>query len=136
MLRAFPLVALVRGALWLLPFKLVARLVRRLQARGSSATRDTPSDIAWAIRAASRRVPAATCLTQAFAGSVLLSRAGHRYALRIGARRHAERGFEAHAWVEHEGEIILGQTEDLSHFVPLMSFPDFPDKSPTKGAQR
>ena len=76
-------------------------------------------EIARAVRAASRMVPGATCLTQALAGQILLSRAGYDSELRIGVCRHAEHGFEAHAWLEHRGEILLGELGDLSRFTPM-----------------
>ena len=63
-------------------------------------------EIAQAVRAASRMIPGATCLTQALAGRILLSRAGYDSELRIGVCRHAERGFEAHAH-RIEGQLLL-----------------------------
>ena len=69
----------------------------------------------WAIRAAARRVPAATCLTQALALKWMLARSGYESAITIGVNRDPGGGFTAHAWVERDGEIILGAQEASKH---------------------
>ena len=64
--------------------------------------------IAWAVAVASEYVPNATCLTQALAALVLLQREGYGTCLRIGVARSAEGQFEAHAWLERDGRILVG----------------------------
>jgi hypothetical protein len=73
------------------------------------------------VTLASRCVPSATCLTQALAGQVLLSRHGHPASLRIGVARSAAGEFQAHAWVECHGRIVIGGAQTLSRFTPLPS---------------
>src|SRR3972149_4870326 len=48
-------------------------------------------------------------------------RRGPRTAVRLGVRaaRRPPRPIEAHAWVECEGAVVLGETPDLSDFVVL-----------------
>jgi len=123
LLRAALVLAIVRAGLSLLPFKTTLRLMRRLQ-RPQRVRNSEPlqaREIAWGVRAASRLIPGATCLTQALAGRILLGRAGYGSELRIGVCKHAERGFEAHAWLEHGGETLLGELGDPSRFAPLPS---------------
>lgn len=121
LVQAAAVLALVRVALLILPFKAVAPLARKLQGRGQGSGGDAPTigDIVWAVGVASRRVTGGTCLTQALAGSVLLARNGYPSDLRIGVRRDPIRGFEAHAWLERDGDIVLGQTGDQTPFIPL-----------------
>jgi hypothetical protein len=38
--------------------------------------------------------------------------------VRIGVRK-AGSEFRAHAWVEHEGRVLLGDLDDLSQYTPL-----------------
>ena len=75
--------------------------------------------IAWAVRAASKGVPHATCLTQALAAQVLFVR--HQYAvdLRIGVAKGEAGGLEAHAWLEHGGRVVVGNVRDLKRYTLL-----------------
>jgi hypothetical protein len=110
-LEALALVVLVRASLWVLPSRTVLRRVNlqlRHSTRGEGASGADVRRIAWAIRAASRRVPHASCLTQALAGQVLLARYGHDSQLRLGVARDGDGRFEAHAWVETEIGAVIG----------------------------
>jgi hypothetical protein len=40
--------------------------------------------------------------------------------LHIGVKRPENGKLDAHAWVESEGRVIVGQLGDLSRFSPLM----------------
>jgi hypothetical protein len=75
--------------------------------------------IAWAINVVSQYVPAATCLTQALAGQALLRQAGFDPILRIGVRRYEDHSFGAHAWVECDGDVVIGHGETLEQYTPL-----------------
>ena len=75
--------------------------------------------VVWAVTVASQYVPAATCLTQALAAQVLLSRLGHPASLRIGVSRDEAGEFQAHAWVECQGRVVIGGVQALSRFTPL-----------------
>jgi hypothetical protein len=128
LIRAAVLLGLMRAGLWLLPFKLVLRLTKRNPERARPGDGgDLPvGPIIWAVRRASRFVPGATCLTQALVGRVLLARAGHLSEVRIGVRKDSVRGFEAHAWLEHRGEVVLGDLEDLSRYAPMLPLGERP----------
>jgi hypothetical protein len=106
--RAAVAVPLVRLALSLLPFRTVHRAVARAVRRGRRADGVSADRVIWGVRAVAARVPAATCLTQALAASVLLSRYGHEATLRVGVARDAGGHLRAHAWLESHGEMILG----------------------------
>ncbi len=110
LLRALPLVVGIRLALWILPFGVLRRfLTARSQRVGMRLTKNVPpaERIGWAVAAASQYVPQATCLTQALATQVLLGRVGFPSELRIGVRKEENR-FEAHAWVECGGHVVIG----------------------------
>jgi hypothetical protein len=77
--------------------------------------------VVWAVTVASRYVPAATCLTQALATQILLSRRGHPTSLRIGVGRSEAGEFQAHAWVECQGRVVIGGIKALSRYTPLLS---------------
>lgn len=120
LLKTLFLVAAVRLGLWVLPFRTVLRMVEALRRKGLSRT-DSPShssvgEVIWAVKAASRWVPEATCLTQALTAHCLLGRFGHPAKLEIGVARGKEGALEAHAWVEVGGETLIGSLPDLSRF--------------------
>ncbi len=108
LVRAALAVPLVRLALWLLPFRVVHRAVARAVGRGRRADGVSAARVIWGVRAVAARVPAATCLTQALAASMLLSRYGHEATLRIGVAKGEDGRLRAHAWLESGGEPILG----------------------------
>jgi len=59
--------------------------------------------------AAARWTPApATCLAMALVAQALLHRHGYSTQLRIGVRFRPSEPFQAHAWLEHEGRIVVG----------------------------
>jgi hypothetical protein len=112
MLRhAFPVVLGVRMALWFVP---VRRILGYAAARSASADRTSPNavlsaaSIAWSVRVVSRRIPGASCLTQAISGQILLARQGIPTTLHLGMARSPEEGMRAHAWLDCQGQTVLG----------------------------
>lgn len=122
--RTILAVALVRMGLWLLPFKTLCTILGAIEKRNDSRGRHRPPEtlerLVWALKIAGRTVPAATCLTQALAAKVVLRKNGYRPILRIGAIKSKRGKFLAHAWLEHEGSIVIGDLGDLSRYA---SFP-------------
>ena len=112
-----------RMGLWLLPHRFLRRILRVVTRRHARprGTQAPPDRIAWAVMAASRYIPLTmTCLPQALAAQVLFARNGHTAQLRIGVARSVSGAFEAHAWLEADGRILVGALEDVSRFVPLL----------------
>jgi len=126
---------LVIRALWrvaLVRLLLVVRPFSHVRERAATLARERPSrtytpdarTVGWSVRSAARLVPGASCLTQALAAHIILEQCGHRSTLHVGVSR--ERGtFEAHAWVESGGAIIVGELE-RDDFVPLPEFATTP----------
>src|SRR5262249_39996878 len=108
-LGAVSLMAAVRVGLWVLPF---ARIRGAVSAFGRPRARrggDPPAGrIVWAVAAAAPLVPRATCLVRALAAQALLARRGYATQLRLGAAGGAGRPFEAHAWIERDGRVLVG----------------------------
>lgn len=115
------MVIVIRIALWLLPFRSLQRLIRSRHLPFSLPS-DTPTvRLVWAVRAASRRVPLASCLTQSLALQFLLARAGHPSQIRFGIDKDPETGFHAHAWVEWAGTTLLSTPSELERYLPLFT---------------
>ena len=115
LLGAALLVGGVRVGLSLLPFGTLQRILALL-ACGHARDPMPAERIAWAVAAAGRGIPRATCLVQALAAQVLLARHGHVAQLRIGVARATE-GIAAHAWLERDGEPIFGAPDRFPHAV-------------------
>lgn len=124
--HAVALLVGMRVALWLLPSRVVLaavdstarRLLREREATSLSVGRLTST-----VRRASRRVPRASCLTQALAGRLLLASHGRNASLRIGVRSGALGNLLAHAWLEIGGRPVLGDI-GLDRFVRLPALDD------------
>jgi transglutaminase superfamily protein len=123
LVRSVLLLGAARLALWVMPLQAARRLLARA-ARHPVPTSVTPERITWAVAAAERVVPAATCLPQALAAEALLARYGHPSTLRIGVVKNERRRLVAHAWVESGGRIVVGELrEGLSEYTPLPPLP-------------
>jgi hypothetical protein len=122
LVRTILLLVAVRLGLWLLPFHALQRLLawiaqRPLEPRKVAQT--SIDNVIWAVVMASRYVPRATCLTQALAARVLLVRRGYPTCLRIGVARSETGQFQAHAWVEYAGSVVIGGADAPMRFTPL-----------------
>lgn len=108
--EALLLLGIIRLALWVLPFRKVHDFVLRYRRRneGLNPHEIAPAVIGGFIDRAARLVPRATCLTQALAAQVMLARRGHSSVLHFGGKTVAGK-FTAHAWVEAEGTIVVGE---------------------------
>lgn len=105
------MIVLIRLLLWVLAPRTSLLLVRRLAAlgpRAARATRPSAERLAWMVKAASRAVPRATCLTQAVAGQLLLRHYGYDSALCLGVAKSTSDDFLAHAWIEHDQRVLVG----------------------------
>jgi hypothetical protein len=103
--------AAIRFALWVFPFAQVRRLVARLgrcRVRPGPGGRPRPEVMVRAVTLAARFIPRGSCLTQALTMEVLLRRAEFRPRLQIGLMRDAEGAVRAHAWIENEGRVVIG----------------------------
>lgn len=114
--------AAARLVIWLLPFNSARRLI--VPPRVAVPRRTLPAaSVRWAIGIAHRVIPDATCLPQAIAAESLLTRAGHDVLLRIGVLKTGAGALEAHAWVECEGQVIVGDLPEglgkYTHLPPL-----------------
>lgn len=105
-------VSVIRLSLWVFPFKALNSWLSSF-APTNSDDRQTQwnviDNVTSAVRACSRYVPYASCLTQALATRTLLGLRGQNSQLRIGVDRDKDDNFMAHAWVEIDGKIIIGK---------------------------
>jgi hypothetical protein len=124
--KATGLLAVIRFGLWLLPFPTARRLL--LKAGRSCprlvSNRQPVEQYAWAVAAVSRLVPGGGhCLSQALTVQTFLARRGYASEICFGVQRLPGVPFTAHAWVEHNGVVLIGG-DYLSRFVRLRSSAD------------
>lgn len=65
--------------------------------------------IRWAVNAVSIYLPGSTCLTRALTGYKLL--ANNDSQVKIGVGKGSKGEFEAHAWLEYDDQVIIGESE-------------------------
>ncbi len=121
-LEALASVVVMRLATWTMPFARVRALADRMRSRGVHAGSDKPprERIAWAVNAAANVVPAGSnCLVRALAAEMMLDRYGYPAELRFGVANPAAGEFKAHAWLESDGAVVIGDFE-LENYVPLV----------------
>jgi hypothetical protein len=104
------------------PFPRVLRATRFCAERLRSSR---PMDVGRAVEGIRRALPLtlrASCLTQALAGWIMLTRHGAESRIRIGVASPGQQGFKAHAWLESGGRVILGDVDDIDAPGGLDSF--------------
>lgn len=75
--------------------------------------------VTWAVRSAAAHLPITLlCLPQALATKYLLRNTASTD-LHIGVAATEEGAFIAHAWVEREGKIIIGESTDGRYYKPI-----------------
>ena len=112
---------IVRAVQWVVPFGYLRRLAETDRLSRLAMPRYSAGNAAWAVWLASRYVPRANCLTRALTARILLRASGVVHQFRIGVAKAPD--FKAHAWIEYEGEAIIGG-EESGDYVPILTFAD------------
>lgn len=115
------------GAMWValrvVPF---ARLVDWTRLDAERLPRPSNHDlvvrrIVWAVEAvAPRLLPARPCLPQALAARALLARRGVATTFHIGVAATPAAGLQAHAWLERDGQVLVGGADAPTRYVRLV----------------
>ena len=97
----------------LLPLPRRAQFLMRGYQTSSRRHRTAPSseEICRAVEVAARFLPGATCVVKAQVGCAMLNRLGHAAEVRIGVSKKMS-GIEAHAWVECDGAVVIGDSRN------------------------
>lgn len=122
LLGTFALVAAIRLLLWTVPFRFARHLISTRAAVSPALMQIPVKRLSWSVQASAKRIPAASCLTQALALHRLLARAGHTADLWIGVAKDGSSGLASHAWLEHEGEILIGDNGELDRYSPILAW--------------
>ncbi len=117
------LLSATRLSLRLLPFKTVYEWFEW----GGSNTAPPPDSEAQAQlicrainRAAKHTLGKDSCFPQALTGDMLLKRHGYAPVMRIGVLKEGQNNLRAHAWVELNGDIVIGgPASHVERYTPL-----------------
>ena len=124
LIKSCILLGLIGLGVFLLPLKPILTQIDRLKPRkGLQNGREAipAARISWAVSKAGRFIPWTKCLAEALTVKALLAREGIASQLRIGVDKCGENQIKAHAWVESQGEVVIGNMPDLSRFKLLSS---------------
>ena len=121
-IKAVCLLVAIRIALALIPLRalrdaLAWRWRKRSIVHGPGAP--TLRQIVWAAQSAARFVPGVTCLVQSLTALRLGISAGYPVTMNIGTAKEVTGELKAHAWVEYQGQIILGALQE-TNYTPLL----------------
>ncbi len=122
--KAFFLLIRVRLGMIFYSFPRVLAWVRRQSPQPSDAIQSTPERLAWMIDSTGIAFPGLfKCLPRALAGFILLRSCGWEVTLKIGTRRRRPGlPLEAHAWLERDGEILIGELFGMERFAVFETF--------------
>src|SRR3990172_4864796 len=117
LLKSILLVLAVRLALRLFSFQVVygwpSRLGSSPNTTNAAANPLRTARMIWAVNVASDYLlPERSCLIKALAAQMLLARQAYLTTLRLGVRLTPDGKLCAHAWLEREGAVVIGQLPD------------------------
>ncbi len=119
LLEATLVAVFVRLGLQTLRFRRLRGLLSTDAADHELPTEDVER-IAWTVKKVCKYIPLdATCLTQAMTGEYMLGRRGRESNLRIGVAKSDEQKLDAHAWLEVDGNVVIGNNQDLTRYAML-----------------
>lgn len=123
LLATYGLLNGVRLGLWRVPYLKLQRYLERISHPQPSQEDLSITHIIWAVNTASRYSPGKPkCLARALTTQVWLCRQGYISELKFGVMKNPQGQMEAHAWVEHKGQVVIGQLSNLQNFKPLPAF--------------
>jgi hypothetical protein len=117
LLKSVVLAILIRIFLYIIPFSRVYSISNKLaRIHINQKTPKQIHDIIWSVRVVANHFPGLTCLIQAITAQMLMTHYNYDSTLRIGVNK--SKNFGAHAWLEMDNKIILG--ESPMDFVPIL----------------
>ncbi|MBI3591538.1 MAG: lasso peptide biosynthesis B2 protein [Candidatus Melainabacteria bacterium] len=125
LIKAVILVFIIRIILFIFPIKIISSYINHIIKKTKKFNKVNPpikNRIIWAIEVACNFIPGTkTCLIKSITGQILLAHYGYESNLCIGVAKNTENknNLQAHAWLESNGKVILGEHE-AEHYKPLL----------------
>lgn len=125
LISTFVLLILVNLGLSMLSFKKLHKLlllISKPQAKYQKQAQISLEDIIWAVNVSTFYIPGgAKCLSRALTSSVFMSRCCYISSLYIGVAKSQSGELKAHAWVESQGKVVVGNLPELDDYKQLLS---------------
>ncbi|AFZ15085.1 hypothetical protein Cri9333_4299 [Crinalium epipsammum PCC 9333] len=113
----------IRLGLRFLSFPTLRRILDKISKTALNSTQTyefTLNRVVWAVDIVSKYMPGGVkCLARALATQVLLARRGYLVELQIGVAKNEAGQLEAHAWIESQDKVVIGNLKDLGRFTRL-----------------
>ncbi len=109
LIKTFISMITIRLKLYLIPFNQLQKSIEK--SNHKSANNIPLPKLISAVESVSYYVPQATCLTKALTAKKLLTKYGYPSQIKIGVNKSNKGEFEAHAWLEYAGKVIIGESE-------------------------
>ncbi|AFZ26451.1 hypothetical protein Cylst_4359 [Cylindrospermum stagnale PCC 7417] len=125
LISTFVLLLLVRLGLFLLSFKTLQKLLSSIsnaKPKCQEKHHISIDKIIWAVEVSSHYMPGVKCLARALTCQFFMSRHGYTSNLCIGVAKGEQGELKAHAWLENQGQVVIGNVTNLSNFSQLASF--------------
>lgn len=123
LIKTLFLLGFVNWGLWLLPFSTLRRILDQISQPNPKALITPVDKIIWAVDVSTNFIPGAKCLARALTCQVLMNQRGESPELRIGVAKDEAGKLKAHAWIEHQGKVVMGYLSNLSSYTPLPTLP-------------
>lgn len=125
LIEALIVIFALKLGLWLLPFRVLhaySLKLSQLLVQPHCLDIHRIQSIVQAIEIVTWHIPGqAKCLARAMAVQFMLRRRNRQTSLHIGVTKRTDSGLEAHAWLEHNGVIVIGGVPDFNRFKPLVT---------------
>jgi hypothetical protein len=119
--RAIDALAFTGISIW--PVASVRALLARLRPLATRLGGGAPdARVIWALASIARYCRRSTCLSRALTAELLLSSKPGPLTIVVGVAAPAQGHMESHAWVERDGQVLVGTEADTGRFVPLVSW--------------
>ena len=113
----------IRLGLRFLSFPTLRRILDKISktsANPAQSYQSTLNQVVWAVNVVSKYMPGGVkCLARALATQVLLAQRGYLVQLQIGVAKDEAGQLEAHAWIESQDRVVIGDLKDLGRFTRL-----------------
>jgi Transglutaminase-like superfamily len=124
LIGAFLLLNSIRVGFLFLKFPLLQQILGRIsKLRSDVSTKSVISieRIVWCVEVSTQLSPGgAKCLARALTVETLMKQNGYAPSLKIGVIKNSIEEFKAHAWIEHQGKIVIGgDLPDLNKYSSL-----------------
>lgn len=123
LIETFLLLGLVKLGLGLISYQKLLHLLDKMSKLDYKDREIELNKIVRAVNISTRYMPGgAKCLARALTTQVIMRQQGYSPQLIIGVTNAEQGQLEAHAWIEYQGLIVVGDLQNLSRYMPLSSY--------------